>query len=141
MAQRSDTRSESERPPNADVRTNGETRTNGEQKTNGDAKGELAPGVLGPNATALPWRSYKEQVASIAQKIVEAQRPIRVLQALRWEPAIEEAFRRGRFRELPKVGPDDYAKVDLGFETRAKMDEFDSIAHATEIELGTKDPI
>src|ERR1051326_2152170 len=128
MAQRSDARSEPERLPSADLRTNGEAKTNGEQKTNGDAKSELAPGVLAPNATALPWRSYKEQVAAIAQKIVEAQRPIRVLQALRWEPAIAEAVRRGRFRELPKVGPEDYAKVDLGFDPKTKADEFDALA-------------
>lgn len=136
MAQRSDTRSgESERPPN------GESRTNGEAKTNGDAKGELAPSLATPHVPDVPWRSYKEQVASIAQRIVEAQRPIRVLQALRWEPAVEEAFRRSRFRELPRVGPDDYAKVDLGFDPKAKMEEFDALAHTIETDLGTQDAI
>src|SRR5579859_8154286 len=147
MAQRTDTRSDSERPgpasgtgtsgaPNGEVKTNGEAKANGEAKTNGEVKLET-PAVAAP----VPWRSYKEQVAAIAQTIVDAQRPIRVLQALRWEPAVEEAFRRSRYRDLPQVGPDDYAKVDLGFEPKSKMEEFDSIAHAIENELGTKDPI
>src|SRR5271166_3778848 len=32
-----------------------------------------------------PWRSYKEIVSQLAARIVEAQRPIRVLQSLRWD--------------------------------------------------------
>ena len=79
MAQRSDTRSE-EKP----VSLNG-----GLALAVAEPKEPLAP-----PAVATPWRSYKEQIAAIAQRIVDAQRPIRVLQALRWEPAVEEAFRR-----------------------------------------------
>src|SRR5438309_1338952 len=110
MAQRTDARSDSERPPSG---PNGgpingalhpEGKVNGDAKANGEAKQEVA--LAAPSPT--PWRSYKEQIASIAQKIVEAQRPIRVLQALRWEPSVEEAFRRSRYRDLPRVGVDEY---------------------------------
>src|SRR5262249_8219467 len=52
-----------------------------------------------------------------------------------------EAFRRSKYRELPRVGPDDYAKIDLGFEPRAKIDEFEAIAESIESEFGPKDPI
>jgi uncharacterized protein (TIGR02421 family) len=130
MAQRSDTRPEPEKPSSNGGGTNGQV--------NGETKAEPASTPLPP---AAPWRSYKEQVATIAQRIVDAQRPIRVLQALRWEPSVEEAFRRSKFRELPSVGPDDYAKVDLGFEPKAKIEEFDAIAESAENELGSKDPI
>jgi uncharacterized protein (TIGR02421 family) len=92
-------------------------------------------------SSPTPWRSYKERVASIAQRIVDAQRPIRVLQALRWEPQVEEAFRRSKFRELPRVGPEEYAKIDLGFEPRSKAEEFEALAEDTERDLGCKDPI
>ncbi len=135
MAQRPDTRSEPEKSQGNGGSSSG---SNGEVKLNGDSKAELAST---PSQLTAPWRSYKEQVASIAQRIVEAQRPIRVLQALRWEPAVEEAFRRSRGRELPRVGPEEYAKVDLGFEPKAKIEEFEAIAEATEKELGTKDAI
>src|ERR1044071_572143 len=144
MAQRPETRSDSERPPPGGNGggTNGapipDAKSNGDAKANGEGKSEASPSS---SLAATPWRSYKEQVAEIAQRIVEAQRPIRVLQALRWEPSVEEAFRRGRCHELPRVGPDDYAKVDLGFEPKAKIEEFDVIAHSIEGELGTKDPI
>src|SRR5215471_14839568 len=137
MAQRTDTRSDSERPQAGGANgTAVAEKVNGEAKVNGEPKIEplLAP-------TITPWRSYKEQVAGLAQRIVDAQRPIRVLQALRWEPSVEEAFRRARYRELPPVGPDEYAKVDLGFEPKAKQEEFEAIAHSIEDELGTKDSI
>ena len=34
-----------------------------------------------PAIPAAPWQSYKEIVAQLAARIVDAQRPIRVLQA------------------------------------------------------------
>jgi uncharacterized protein (TIGR02421 family) len=95
-----------------------------------------------PDALAAgPWRSYKEQVASLAQRIVDAQRPIRVLQALRWEPSVEEAFLGSRGRELPNVGPEQYAKVDLGFDPQAKIAELDAIVQAIDLDIGAGDPI
>src|SRR5262249_43439225 len=68
-----------------------------------------------PLPAAGPWRSYKELVAGLAGRIVEAQKEIRVLQAIRWDNDIEEQFRKGRYRELPKVDPEYYDKNPLGF--------------------------
>jgi len=131
MAQRSDPRAEGDKPAQ-DGSVNGNVV---EIKPNGEGRSESVSGRRGP------WRSYKEQVASIAQRIVDTQRPIRVLQALRWEPSVEESFRRSRYRELPSVGPEEYAKIDLGFEPKAKMEEFEALAEEAETEFGAKDPI
>jgi uncharacterized protein (TIGR02421 family) len=90
---------------------------------------------------AGPWRSYKEIVSSIATRIVEAQKPIRVLQAIRWDNSVEEAFLKARGRELPKVDADWYASVDLGFEPRAKAEEFEAIARDVDREMGETDAI
>ena len=90
---------------------------------------------------AGPWRSYKETVGQLAARIVEAQRPLRVLQALRWEDSVEEQFLRSRQRELPKVDAAAYERVDLGFEPRAKVDEFDALARDIDRELGQDDAI
>src|SRR3954454_13343170 len=94
-----------------------------------------------PLPAAGPWRSYKEIVAGLASRIVEAQRPIRVLQAIRWDGSIEEDFRKNRFRELPKVDPEYYAKQDLGFDPKAKAAEFEEIAHDIDREMGESDAI
>lgn len=100
--------------------------------------GDRAPSIP-PLPAAGPWRSYKEIVAQIATQIVEAQRPIRILQALRWENDIEEQFRKGRFRELPVVTPETYG--DLGFDVKAKAAEFEDIARDVDASLGESDAI
>ena len=84
--------------------------------------------------------TYRESVAGLAQRIVDAQRPVRVLASLRWPAAIEDTFRKSRFREPPAVDPEAYEEP-LGYETRAKVDEFDAIAKDVEAELGANDPI
>jgi hypothetical protein len=61
---------------------------------------DLAPSIP-PMPAAGPWRSYKEIVAAIATRIVDAQKPIRVLQAIRWDNSVEEAFLKNKGRELP----------------------------------------
>jgi len=88
-----------------------------------------------PASTAGPWRSYKEILASLAQRILDAQRPIRILQALRWEVDVEEQFLRTKQRELPKVA---YA-ADLGFDPEAKLRELDEILRDADRELGPAD--
>jgi uncharacterized protein (TIGR02421 family) len=102
--------------------------------------GEEAPSIP-PLPAAGPWRSYKELVAQIAQRIVDAQRPLRVLQAIRWDNSVEEQFYRARCRELPKVDASTYAACDLGFDPRAKEDEFEQIVREIDFLLGENDAI
>ena len=97
--------------------------------------------TIPPLPSGGPWRSYKEVVAHLAGRIVEAQKPIRVLQALRWEDHVEEAFLKSRPRELPKVDAATYERVDLGFDPQAKFEEFERIAQDIDRELGEKDAI
>jgi uncharacterized protein (TIGR02421 family) len=94
-----------------------------------------------PLPAAGPWRSYKEIVAGIAQRIVDAQREIRVLQAVRWENDVEEAFRKSRFREMPKVDATYYDKNPLGFDPTAKVAVFEEIARDVDRDLGESDAI
>jgi len=94
-----------------------------------------------PPPPSGPWRSYKEVVAQLAGRIVEAQKPIRVLQAVRWENAVEEQFFKAKAKELPKVDAAYYAGVDLGFDPKAKAEEFEGIARDIDAELGESDAI
>ncbi len=97
-----------------------------------DAAGLALPG---------PWRSYKERVASLADRVTEAQRPIRVLNALKWEPNTWEQFRRSRFKEIPKVDAESYARVELGFDPDARARDFQDLAEDVRRELGADDAI
>ncbi len=83
---------------------------------------ELTPASSPVSAGSGPWRSYKERVAQLAERIVEAQKPIRVLNALKWKPGVFEHFRSSGFREMPRVGKDEYDPPD--FDTQAKIAEF-----------------
>jgi uncharacterized protein (TIGR02421 family) len=88
-----------------------------------------------------PWRSYKEVVAQLAGRIVDAQRPIRVLQALRWDDETEQQFLRSKQRELPKIDAAYYEKVELGFDPADKATEFEQIARDIDRELGEGDAV
>jgi uncharacterized protein (TIGR02421 family) len=101
---------------------------------------ETAPSIP-PAPVAGPWRSYKEIVAQLATRIVEAQRPVRVLQALRWDNTIEEQFMKNQGKESPKVDAAYYAAFDLGFDPKAKSVEFEAIARDIDKELGEEDAI
>ncbi|MGD0677477.1 MAG: flavohemoglobin expression-modulating QEGLA motif protein [Polyangiaceae bacterium] len=104
-------------------------------------KEEVSGDVALLPAAAGPWRSYKEIIAQLSGRIVEAQKPIRVLQALRWDDSVEAQFLKGKPRELPNVDVSYYEKVDLGFDPRTKSEEFEAIVRDVERELGETDPI
>jgi uncharacterized protein (TIGR02421 family) len=128
--------------PQASPARNG-ARTNGKEEPNGKEEsvdGASVPSVPPPPALG-PWRSYKEIVAQLAGRIVEAQRPIRVLQALRWDDSIEEQFSKSKQREMPRVDATYYERVDLGFDPAAKAQEFEQIARDIDRELGEGDAI
>ena len=94
-----------------------------------------------PLPAAGPWRSYKELVAGLAQRIVDAQRPIRVLQAIRWDNTVEAEFRKNKFRELPKVDVEFYERESLGFDPKKSAAEFEEIAREVDRDLGEDDAI
>jgi uncharacterized protein (TIGR02421 family) len=83
-----------------------------------------------------PWRSYKEILANLAERVLEAQRPIRILQALRWSADVEEAFLRSKQRELPRVT---YDRTEIGFDPDQKILEIEGILRDAERELGNDD--
>ncbi len=87
---------------------------------------------------ATPWRSYKEILARLAQRLLDAQRPIRILNALRWPNGVEEQFYRSKARELPSI---QYSVDDLGFDPEAKERELLELMRDIERELGDKDEL
>jgi uncharacterized protein (TIGR02421 family) len=125
-----------EAPARNGLRTNGTNGTTGKEEG-----GATTPPSVPPAPMAGPWRSYKELVARLAERVVDAQRPIRVLQALRWDATFEERFLKNRQRELPKVDAAYYERVDLGFDPREKTEQFEEIARDIEGDLGDRDAI
>ncbi len=87
------------------------------------------------------WTTYKEKVLRLSQRIVDAQRPIRVLDAIKWDPSIEEELRKGQFKVMPKVDSEYYSGITLGFDPVAKAAELQAIVEDIDRDLGKGDPL
>ncbi|HET7825058.1 MAG TPA: tyrosine/phenylalanine carboxypeptidase domain-containing protein, partial [Anaeromyxobacter sp.] len=64
----------------------------------------------------------KEYLRSLSDRIVQAQKPIRVLRAINWDPHVHERFFKAGAKELPKP---EYAP--LGFAPKEKVKELRAI--------------
>ncbi|HEY3234985.1 MAG TPA: flavohemoglobin expression-modulating QEGLA motif protein, partial [Polyangiaceae bacterium] len=92
-------------------------------------------------SSPAPWRSYKERLATLAQQIVDAQRPIRVLNSIQWPPNVLEKFRDSHWREMPRVNAESYRNIPLGFDPATKRREFREIEANILRELDENDAI
>jgi uncharacterized protein (TIGR02421 family) len=84
------------------------------------------------------WRSYKEKLAGLSDRVVEAQKPIRILDWLKWTPSVLEEYRKSGFKELPNV---EFACSDLGYDPEAKKAELKEIEIDIERVLGKEDAL
>ncbi len=71
--------------------------------------------------------NYRAIVRDLSDRIVEAQRPIRILDAIKWDPSIERAFFESAFTELPPVDRAYYEARPLSFDPVAKRHELREI--------------
>jgi uncharacterized protein (TIGR02421 family) len=88
-----------------------------------------------------PWRSYKEKVALLAQRLVDAQQPIRVLDHIKWPPRVFEAFRDSRWRQPPQVDAEFYRRTSLGYDLEKKKQQLREIQRDVERDVGKQDAI
>jgi uncharacterized protein (TIGR02421 family) len=89
----------------------------------------------------MAWTTYKEKIKRLSQRIVEAQRPIRILDAIKWDPSIELELKKGKFKHLPKVGAEYYERFPLAFDSRKKTEELQAILIDLDLVLGETDVI
>lgn len=87
------------------------------------------------------WVSYKEKLKNLSDRIVEAQRPIRVLDSVKWDPSVEVKFFSSKGKELPKITAETYAGIPLGFDPRQKDAELSEIARDLDAQLGGEDEL
>lgn len=90
--------------------------------------------------------AYEDAVRELSDAIVDAQAPVRVLNAIKWDEPVRDAFFATGFREQPTT-PDGqdwadwYAARDLGVDLDAARDRFVDIEMAINASLGTTSPI
>lgn len=86
--------------------------------------------------------AYLTTIKALSDRIVEAQKPIRILDAIKWDRSIKEAFFASNFTELPQIDKDYYAeKCPLGFDPADKKAEFYLIEKEISRKIGQLNPL
>lgn len=85
-----------------------------------------------------PKKLTKQQavIRALSDCIVEAQKPIRILDAVKWGDAIRDEFFAKKCRVLPKIDKDYYQKNKLGFKPEVLKDIFRHIDRDIQSQLG-----
>lgn len=80
---------------------------------------------------------YQQVVYELSERIVAAQKPIRILDALKWDASVQDYFFKHKCKALPKIGGEYYLeKNPLSFDPEKKKQEFHDIEHAIRRQLG-----
>lgn len=84
---------------------------------------------------------YEQTIRDLSDRIVKAQKPIQILDAIKWDSSIQEVFFKSAFKELPPIDASYYQKRLLSFDPRTKKDEFEQIIRDTRRKLGQFNPL
>ena len=85
---------------------------------------------------------YLEAVRTLSDRIVEAQRPIRILDAIKWNNGVRQAFFDSRCKNLPNVDVGYYRDhCALGFDPENKRAELHQIERDIYRQLGQLNPL
>ncbi len=83
------------------------------------------------------FSEYERAVYELSERIVAAQKPIRILDSLKWDNSIEEAFLRSKGKKLPLINSDYYRQNNpLAFDPEEKKEEFHDIDRNIRRKLG-----
>lgn len=92
-----------------------------------------------PSLNGQPPRTlsaYESMVRALSDRLVEAQRPIRILDAIKWDEGVEQAFFEKGCKELPPVTRDYYQSRPLPFDPEQKYHELHTIERDIRRQLG-----
>lgn len=85
--------------------------------------------------------TYLTEVKALSDRIVIAQQPIRVLDAIKWDDSVKQAFLSSGCKTLPAVDAEYYKKRSLGFDPNEKKREFHEIERDLVRKLGQLNPL
>lgn len=82
-----------------------------------------------------------KKIQELSQRLIDAQRTIRILDSIKWDDSIKQAFFQKKAGELPPVTIDYYQSRPLPFDVREKQDEFRLILRDAQNGLGQYSPV
>ncbi len=83
----------------------------------------------------------KQVIRELSDRLVEMQRPIRILDAIKWDDTVRAKFFAAGCTEQPEVNEDYYQERSLGFDPEAKQREFYELERQIQGRLGQLNPI
>lgn len=84
---------------------------------------------------------YRQTILRFSDRLVEMQRPIRILDAIKWDASIQADFFAQGCRELPAVDAAYYEARPLGFDPAEKRRELQALELDIRKELGEFNPV
>ncbi len=75
-------------------------------------------------------------IQELSQRLVEAQRQIRILDSVKWDDAIKNEFFKNKAQQLPLVDKEYYRQKPLPFNAAEKQEEFRLILRDAQNQLG-----
>ena len=84
---------------------------------------------------------YQQTIRILSDRIVLAQTPIRVLDAVKWDDNIRKGFLKAKGKEMPAVDRDYYLNRPLSFDSSKVKLEFQNIERDITRQLGQFNPV
>lgn len=84
---------------------------------------------------------YQRIIRALSDRLVEAQTPIRILDAVKWDDSIRQGFFRHHCKALPEVDQAYYQSRPLAFDASAKKQELQNIERDITRQLGQFNPV
>jgi uncharacterized protein (TIGR02421 family) len=85
-------------------------------------------------------QQYRQDILGLSRRIIAAQTPIRILDAIKWDDTVQKKFFATGCRNQPDVTADYYQRNPLNFNVAALHDTFRDIDRSLTKTLGTTDP-
>ena len=92
-------------------------------------------------ATSGNTADYRRVLRTLSDRIVVAQKPIRILDHIKWDNSIQTEFFKNGAKELPKIDKSYYDNRSLGFDAAQKRSEFQEIELDVAHVLGQYNPL
>ena len=89
---------------------------------------------------ANPEDTYRQTIRELSDRVIAAQRPIRVLSAINWDDQVKQAFFDSGFKEQPRVDRDYYLGKSSKLDAADTTEELRSIEREAVMKLGPMSP-
>lgn len=86
-------------------------------------------------------RQYQQTIRALSDRLVEAQTPIRVLDAIKWDDGVRQHFLAAGGRALPEVDREYYQRRPLSFDADERKQRFQQIERDITRQLGQFSPV